>query len=42
VTFPLSPHALTNIEVLKQFLPIEVRIEAANDLGVRVELTPNP
>ena len=37
-TFPLSQHALTNIEVLKTFLPIEVKIEPACDEAVRVEV----
>ena len=38
VTFPLSSHALTNIEILKQFLRVEVRMEPAGDEAVRVEL----
>jgi RNA 3'-terminal phosphate cyclase (ATP) len=39
VTFPLSPHAETNIHVLKEFLPIEVRTEPVSDNAVRVEIT---
>jgi RNA 3'-terminal phosphate cyclase (ATP) len=39
VTFPLSQHALTNIEVLKKFLPVEVKIEPASDQAVRVEVS---
>lgn len=38
VTFPLSPHALSNIEILKQFLEVEVRITPAADDAVRVEI----
>ena len=36
VTFPMSPHAETNIHVLKQFLPIEVRTESVSENAVRV------
>jgi RNA 3'-terminal phosphate cyclase (ATP) len=36
VTLPLSQHALTNIEVIKQFLPVEVSIVPANETAVRV------
>lgn len=39
ITQPLSQHALTNIEVLKQFIPINVKTEPAGDCGLRVELT---
>jgi RNA 3'-terminal phosphate cyclase (ATP) len=39
VTFPLSPHAETNIHVLKKFLPIEVRTEPVSDNAVRVGIT---
>ena len=40
VTGPLSLHARTNIEVLKQFLPVEVRVLPASDRSVRVEILP--
>jgi RNA 3'-terminal phosphate cyclase (ATP) len=39
VTLPLSSHALTNIEVLKLFLPVEVKIERLSETAVRVEVT---
>jgi RNA 3'-terminal phosphate cyclase (ATP) len=39
-TAPLSMHAQTNIEVLKLFLPIEVRVEQAANRRVRLELIP--
>ena len=38
VTLPLSSHALTNIEVLKLFLPVEVTVEPVSDTAVRVEM----
>lgn len=38
VTLPLSLHATTNIEVLKLFLPVEVKTEPASDDTVRVEV----
>jgi RNA 3'-terminal phosphate cyclase (ATP) len=38
VTLPLSSHARTNAEVLKWFLPVEVRTAPAGDLAVRVEV----
>ena len=36
VSFPLSSHAMTNVEVLKTFLPVEVRTEPVSDQAVRV------
>lgn len=38
VTLPLSPHALTNIEALRQFLGVEARTEPAGERAVRVEV----
>ncbi len=38
VTMPLSSHALTNLEVLKLFLPLLVRTEPVSDEAVRVEV----
>jgi RNA 3'-terminal phosphate cyclase (ATP) len=38
VTMPLSQHALTNIEVIKQFLPADVKVTPANDPAVLVEV----
>jgi RNA 3'-terminal phosphate cyclase (ATP) len=39
-TAPLSSHARTNIEVLKLFVPVEVRVTTASDRSVRVEVIP--
>jgi RNA 3'-terminal phosphate cyclase (ATP) len=36
VTLPLSSHALTNIEVLRRFLPIAVETEPISEAAVRV------
>lgn len=36
VTLPLSSHALTNIEVLKLFLPVEVKVEPVTETAVKV------
>lgn len=38
VTLPLSQHALTNIEVIKQFLPVEVKVAPAAENSERVEV----
>lgn len=38
VTTPLTEHAVTNIEVIKRFLPIEVRTEHTGEYAVRVEV----
>ncbi len=38
VTFPLSPHALTNVDVLRQFLPVKVNTKPLTDDAVQVEL----
>ncbi|NQU12447.1 RNA 3'-terminal phosphate cyclase [bacterium] len=38
VTMPLSGHATTNIEVIRQFLPVAVRTLPAGEHGVRVEI----
>ena len=40
VTPPLSSHALTNIEVLKAFLAVEVKVEPETERTVRVMLSP--
>jgi RNA 3'-terminal phosphate cyclase (ATP) len=40
VTLPLSSHALTNIEVLKAFLPVEIPVEPASEYAVRVVVRP--
>jgi RNA 3'-terminal phosphate cyclase (ATP) len=43
VSRPLSSHALTNVEVLKWFLPVEIRAEPISDAAVRVEVAqPSP
>jgi RNA 3'-terminal phosphate cyclase (ATP) len=42
VTLPLSSHSLTNIEVLKHFLPIDVKVEPVSDHAVRVQLALRP
>ena len=42
ITFPLSQHALTNIEVLKTFLQVEVKIEHVSDDAARVEINTRP
>jgi RNA 3'-terminal phosphate cyclase (ATP) len=41
-TAPLSLHARTNIEVLKLFLPVDVRVAPASDRSVLVEVIPRP
>jgi len=38
VTLPLSSHALTNIEVLKQFWPVEVTVQPVAEEAVCVEV----
>ncbi|MBI2947909.1 MAG: RNA 3'-terminal phosphate cyclase [Verrucomicrobia bacterium] len=38
ITFPLSAHTTTNIEVLKRFLPIEVKVAPISDRAVRVDV----
>ena len=38
VAAPLSQHALTNIEVIRQFLPVEVKTTPSGDTAVRVEV----
>jgi len=38
VTLPLSQHALTNIEIIKQFLPVEIRAEHAGENALRVKI----
>jgi RNA 3'-terminal phosphate cyclase (ATP) len=38
VTPPLTSHALTNIEVLKNFLPVEVKVEPLTERAVRLEV----
>ena len=40
-TPPLSSHARTNIEVLKRFLPVDIRVEPASDRSVRIEVNPH-
>jgi RNA 3'-terminal phosphate cyclase (ATP) len=39
VTLPLSSHALTNIEVIKLFLPVEVTVDPVSENAVRVCVT---
>ena len=39
VTFPLSRHAETQIEVLRRFLPVDVRTDPVSDQAVRVEVS---
>ena len=39
-TAPLSSHARTNIEVLKLFLPVDIRVEPASNRSVRIEVNP--
>jgi len=38
ITSPLSSHALSNIDVLKLFLPVEIRTVPESDAAVRVEV----
>ena len=38
VTTPLSPHALTNIEVIQQFLPVPIAAEPIDEGRVRVRV----
>lgn len=38
VTLPLSSHALTNIEVVKLFLPVEVKVEPVSEAAVKVSV----
>ena len=38
VTSPLSPHALTNIETIRRFLPVEIKVKTVSDQAVRVEI----
>jgi len=40
-TFALSQHSLTNLEVLKKFLNLEIKTESAADGSVRIELRRN-
>ncbi len=40
VTLPLSSHAETNIDVLKKFLPVEVRAAPLTEQSVRVDIRP--
>ena len=42
VTAALSPHALTNIWALQQFLPVQIHTEPASDKTVRVSCCRNP
>ena len=42
VTMPLSSHALTNIEVIKWFLPVQVKISSISDSAVLVEAERSP
>jgi RNA 3'-terminal phosphate cyclase (ATP) len=39
VTMPLTMHALTNIEVLKLFLPVQFKTEILSAKAVKVEVT---
>ncbi len=36
VTMPLSSHALTNIEVIREFLPVAIDVEDVSEQTVRV------
>jgi RNA 3'-terminal phosphate cyclase (ATP) len=42
VTFPLSSHSTTNIEIIQSFLPIEVRCEPVSETSVRVVVSQAP
>ncbi len=42
VTLPLTQHALTNLEVLNMFLPVDVKTQPEGERGVRVEITSHP
>ncbi|HUR46282.1 MAG TPA: RNA 3'-terminal phosphate cyclase [Candidatus Saccharimonadales bacterium] len=40
LTLPLTMHSLTNIEVLKMFLPVQIQTTVLSEHAVKVEVTP--
>ena len=40
VTMPLTKHTITNVAVIKQFLPVRIEIDEIDDCKTRVEVRP--